>query len=141
MRPFRICCLLFAASFFTHVVYPQSVSAPNVATMLQQSVAAQTGGVATSDLNLTGTISFPHSAQTGTFPLTLTVLANGTSKMVTALASGTVTHVWSLEANTPSVTVTGPNGKTQARPAGQDTLMPTAAWFAPIVISSLASGS
>lgn len=127
--------LAFAAS-----AKAQQISPPATASPLAQSLAAQTGGAATSDLALTGTISFPNSVQTGSFPVTLIALANGTSQMVATMPAGTVTHVWS-NTGTPSISIIGASGTAQTQAAGQNTVMPGAAWFSPAVITALVSGS
>jgi len=121
--------VLFLSSLPLFAVPVRSQNAPS--SILEQSLAAQTSGVATQDLTLAGTISFPHSAQTGSFPVTLTVLGNGTSRMVTSLPAGIVTHVCSILNGMATVSVTGPNGETRTEPAGNNTLMPAIAWFFP----------
>jgi hypothetical protein len=137
--------ILFLSCFALYsvrgIIAQQVSSSAQAATLLQQSLSSQTGGVPTNDVTLTGTISFPHSAQTGSFPVTLTVLANGTTRMVTSLPAGAVTHIWSLASGDPTVTTTGPTGTTQSQASGNNTLMPTAAWFSPVVLTNLFSGS
>jgi hypothetical protein len=125
--------LLSPAFFFAQSAASQSQ------VLLRQTLSAQTGGVPTNDVTLTGTISFPHSAQTGTYPVTFIVLASGTSQMVTSLPQGVVTHVWS-NGGTPSLSITGPSGTAQIQPTGQSTLMPAAAWFSPSIVTALAAG-
>jgi hypothetical protein len=138
-----VCLLLASPALFVPLSAQQAVPvtdpAAQASTLLQQSLSAQTGGVPIADLTLGGTISFPHSVQTGSYPITLTALANGTSQMVTNLPQGTVTHVWSND-GTPSLSVTGASGAAQIQPTGQSTLMPAAAWFSPLIATALASG-
>jgi hypothetical protein len=137
-----VCFLLFALN----VAAQQTPSSPpasstQASSLLQQSLAAQTGATPANDLTLSGTISFPHSAQTGTYPVTLIALANGTSQMVTNLPTGKVTHVWNNGGSTPALSVTGPSGTTQALAIGQNTLMPTGGWFSPAVLVGMMSGA
>jgi hypothetical protein len=138
MHSFRVVLAVSFGLLFA-ILAPAQSAAPPVASVLQQSLNIQTGGIPINDLTLTGTISFPHSVQTGSFPVSLIVLANGTTQMTTNLPSGTVTHVWSNANGTPTLIITGPSG-TKAHPVGQNTLMPAAAWVSPAVITNLVSG-
>ena len=109
--------------------------------LLQQSEAAQTSGAATTDVTLTGTVTFIHGTQTESGPTTLTALAAGTSKVEFDLPSGTRTEVWSNSGGSAAtVSGSGPNGSS-TQPAGGSVAMPSPAWFSPAVLTNLVSGA
>jgi len=123
----------------------QTSPTAQAATLLQQSLAAQTGSAAITDITLTGTATFLNSKQnaSSTVTVTLTGLSGGATQAVFNMPTGTVTKVWSVSGTSggaPIVTGNGPNGSSKA-PAGSSVTMPSFAWFSPAVLTSLVSGS
>lgn len=119
--------------------------------LLQQSLAAQTGGTATTDVTLSGTATLIHSAarnssnnveqqsaQTESGPMTLAALANGTTQVVLQLPSGTRTETWSKSADHAIIIGVGPKG-TISQLEGGSVLMPSAAWFSPAMLTPFLS--
>jgi hypothetical protein len=143
MRVSRYCVLLsclflaFSSSTFAQT---SSSESPQAASLLQQSLAAQTAGAVVTDLTLTGTVTFIHGTQTESGPMTLTALAAGTTQVVFELPSGTRTEIWSNSGGSPTISGTGPKGSS-TQPAGGSVAMPSAAWFSPAVLTNLLSGA
>lgn len=139
----RSWCVALLACFAFSTVSPVSAqsTASQATNLLAQSLQAQTGGLATSDLTLKGTASFPHSAQTGTYSVVLTALSNGTSEVDTQLPAGTVKQIWNNSGSVPLLTVTAASGTIATQQPGQNTFMPTGAWFSPAILTALMSRS
>lgn len=130
-------CVFFALAVSARAQQPP---APSAASLLSQSLAAQTGGAATTDITLTGTVTFIHGTQTESGPMTVTALATGTTKVEFDLPSGTRTEVWSSSASgAAAITGSGPNGSS-TQPAGGSVAMPSPAWFSPALLMPLVSG-
>jgi hypothetical protein len=120
----------------------QPSPAAQAATLLQQSLAAQTGGAAINDITLTGTVTFLNSTRNESGSVTFTSLSAGTTRVVANTPSGTLTQTWSLPGTSgpPVISTTNPNGSV-ARPAGGSVTMPAPAWLAPALFTAIASGS
>lgn len=139
MRFLGTCFSLIVAVFIAVPLSAQQ--SPQAVSLLQKSLTAQMGSAATTDVTLGGTISFlkgSKPAVTGT--ATLTALADGSTQAVLNLPSGTGTEVWLSSNGSATVSSSGPNGNT-SKPAGGDMTMPGPAWFSPVLLTSLLSGS
>src|SRR6185312_8494769 len=127
---------------FAAVAFAQSVptGSTQASTLLQQSLAAQTGGALTEDITLNGTVAFISDAQDESVPITLTALKDGTSQVSFSSATGAHTEEWSVSNGRPTITGVGPNGSV-TQPAGGSITMPSAAWFSPALFTALVSNS
>ncbi|MGH9572021.1 MAG: hypothetical protein ACRD40_00610 [Candidatus Acidiferrales bacterium] len=139
MRSFIVIAFLLALT-----AAASAQSSPTASTqasdLLQQSLAAQTGGVPLADITLSGNVTFIHGTQTESGPMTLTALAVGTTRVEFDLPSGTRAEVWSKTKSVPVTSGTGPNAS-GTEPAGGSLAMPSPSWFSPALLTPLLSGT
>lgn len=144
MRLQRAISSLAVVAFLASPAFAQQTSTTGstsqAISLLQKSVAAQTGGATTTDVTLSGKVTFLGGTHPGSGTATFTALANGTSQSVFNMPSGQLTEVWTASQSAPTISATSPKGKASV-PAGQSVTMPYAAWFSPTVLTALASGS
>jgi|SRR5580658_5913131 hypothetical protein len=132
-----VCVFVFVAlsSFASANNQPPASNATAVA-YAAQSIAAMTGGVAISDVTLTGTVTWTGSdTETGT--ATLLALGNGESRMDLALTAGTRTEIRDAQTGAQLGRWIAPNnasGNFASHNCWTD-----AVWFFP-VLGSLAAG-
>ena len=137
---------LLAQSSSTTTSGPQT---PQTATILQQSIAAMTGGAPVTGVTMTGTMSVAIApGQPGGAPTTdsgtimLVATATGQGKFIATTSSGTHTEIRDISSGSPTLAVTGTDGVTYAVTT-QSALSPHPAWFYPALIltSGLSSSS
>lgn len=144
---FRAVCssvLILAGVFLANPLKAQSTptagTASQAATLLQKSLAAQTGGQATTDTTLSGTVTFLMGSNTESGTLTLTALDTGATEAAFVMPTRSDTEIWSDAKGVATVTGTGSYG-TVTEPAGESLGMPYPAWFSPSLLTALVSGS
>ena len=121
---------------------------PQAASIIQQSIAAMTGGVPVTDVTMTGTATttISVSGPSGTNPatgsnsesgtVTLVATATGQGKSIVTTAAGTRTEIRDISTGSPTLTETGFDGVTHTVTT-QSALSPHPAWFyAAFVLSS-----
>jgi hypothetical protein len=102
------------------------------ASILQQSLAAMTGGATISDVTLTGTVTVNNGSASESGAITLVATAAGQAQSTLALPSGTRLNTENYAANPRASSLTGPNGTTQTPP--EDLMGPHPAWFCPALL-------
>lgn len=134
MRFLRIVCTCLLPLLYFAVALGQS--SPQPEGLLQQSLLAQTGGQPITDVTVSGTATFAGQAQGA--PVTMTALANGTTKVVFDMPTGTETEVWSNPHGTGVITGSGPSGSVTQAEGGSIT-MPSPGWLSPALLMQLLS--
>jgi hypothetical protein len=139
MRTLRLLCLVsifclasVAASSqqSTPTSGPQT---PQAASILQQSLAAMTGGAPINDVTMTGTVTANTGNATQAGTVTLVATAAGQSQITTVLPSGSGVTTQNYAANPRTSTSTGLNGTTQDT-APEDLMGPHPAWYCPALL-------
>lgn len=142
-------CVLIPASLEAQQSASPTPSAPTqagpastqAATLLQQSIAAQTGGVSVTDVTMNGTFMTTAGANTESGTITMIGTASGKSQATVSTSSGTRTEIRDISSGSPTLTATGSDGLTHAV-ATQSALSPHSCWFFPaFVLSSGLSSS
>jgi hypothetical protein len=118
---------------------PQSAQ---TATILQQAIAAQTGGAPVTDVTLTGTITVTIGAYSGSGTITFVATAKGQGQSTITMPNGTRTEVRNISSGSPTLAVTGPDGVTYTVTT-QSAQSPHPGWFFPafVLASGLSSSS
>lgn len=115
-----------------------AVSDPQAVALLQQSLAALTGGLSVTDVTMTGTVTVNNGSTTESATITLVATAAGQSQTTLALPSGRWVTTENYAANPRTSTLTGPNGTTQDT-APEDLAGPSPAWFCPALVMAAAA--
>jgi hypothetical protein len=118
---------------------------PQAASIIQQSIAAITGGLAVTDVTMTGTtaVSISANGQEGTAPasssnpatstVTFVATASGQGQSTAVLAAGTRTEIRDISSGFPTLTETGTDGVTDTVTT-QSALSPHPGWFYPAFV-------
>lgn len=149
MRTSHLAVLLFLCSLI-----PESLSAqqsaptattsgpqtPQAASVIQQSIAAMTGGATVTDVTLTGTVTLTTGTSTESGTAVFVATASGQSLGTLTMPSGIHTNLRDYTTTPRTGLMTLPGGSPQPEPA-EDLTGPHPAWFYPAFImqSSLAS--
>jgi len=150
MRILRLAVLLFLCSLIPMSLSAQQ-SAPatptsgpqssQAASLLQQSVAAMTGGASVTDVTMVGNVTVTTGATaagptTAEGTITLVTTAAGQSQITSVLPSGTWVTTENYATNPRTSTLTGPSGTAQDT-APEDLMGPSPAWFCPALLISV----
>jgi len=111
---------------------------PQVAAILQQSLAALTGGAPVTDVTMTGTITVTDASGTQSGTITMVATASGQGQSTATLPSGTHTEIRSVSAGSASLTVIGADGIPHTITT-QSAVSPNPAWFCPALLLASAS--
>jgi len=146
-----LACLVVPASLSaqessTPVSATSGPQTPQAATMLQQSIAAMTGGNAVNDVTMTGTVTIttivnlPSSApnaspttSTDSGTVTFVALASGRGEATVTTPAGTRTEIRDVSSGTPTLVETGLDGNTYSVTT-QSAATPHPAWFFPAFV-------
>jgi len=107
-------------------------------TILEQSLAALTGGAPITDVTMTGTLTANRGSSTELGTITLVATAAGRSQITFALPSGTWATTQNYATNPRTSTQAGPSGTIQDT-APEDLMGPDPAWFCPAHLFSAIS--
>lgn len=147
-RPGPLLLLSLLCSVSTSAQQPASTATPGpqtpqAATILQQSIAALTGGAAVNDVTMTGTVTItsivnlPSSTpnpspttSTDSGTVTFVALASGRSESRVTTPVGTRTEIRDVSSGTPSLVETGLDGNTYSVTT-QSVASPHPGWFFP----------
>jgi hypothetical protein len=110
-----------------------AASDPKAATILQQGLAAMTGGAPVADVTMRGTVTVYKGSAKESGTITMVATATGRSRTTTVLPSGTWVTIQDYSANPRTSVTKGPNGENDAA-ATQDLLGPSPAWFSPAML-------
>ena len=137
MRTSRPALLLFLCSLIPTSLCSQSSTQTGTqaqaSALLQQSLAAQTGGALVTDVTMAGTVTVTAGTNTQSGTITLVATAAGQSRVTFALPSGTWITTQNYAANPRTSTTSAPSDVTN-NPAPEDLLGPHPAWFYPALI-------
>ncbi len=116
---------------------------PQAASIIQQSLAAMTGGAPVTDVTMTGTVtvtqnsasspSSPNQLTTESGTIMLVATAAGQSQISITLPSGNWVTTQNYATNPRTSSVAGPTGTTQDT-APEDSMAPHPAWFCPTLV-------
>jgi len=136
MRYFRPGLLVFVFLLVSAFLSAQqSTTAPPP--ILQQALAALTGGSPVTDVTMTGTITVTNASGTQSGTITMVATASGQSQVVLDLPAGRNTDIRNYSANPRTGSWTGPDGTSHAY-AATELMGPSPAWFYPAFIVSSA---
>ena len=145
-RPGPLLLLFLLCSLSASAQQPVSTAAPptsdpQAVALLQNSLAALTGGLPIADVTMTGTITVNKGSTTESGTVTLIATALGQSQFTVALPSGTWVTTENFAANPRTSSQTGPSGTTQDT-APEDLMAPHPAWFcSALLINAMAQQS
>jgi len=103
------------------------------ASILQQSLAALTGGATVTDVTMTGTVTVLSGSTTASGTITLVGTVAGQSQLTLALPSGNWVTTENFATNPRTSSVAGPSGTTQDT-APEELMGPSPAWFCPVLV-------
>jgi hypothetical protein len=144
MRPLRVlvCTLLFFGSPLNSQSQPQTPTATQPAQLVQQALAALTGGQSLTDVTLTGTAQFIAGSDNETGTAALKAVASGASSLGLSLSAGPRSEILNASAVPPAGSWSGPDGTAHAM--AFHNLLTGPFWFFPafaLTSSSSASGA
>ncbi len=132
-------CALIPVFLSAQQSAPPAASGPQssqAATLLQQSIAAMTGGLPVTDVTMTGTMSVTIGTNTESGTITMVATAAGQGQVAISLPSDTRTEIRSLSAGGSTLTELGADGVPHLVNT-QSALSPHPDWFyPPFVLSS-----
>jgi hypothetical protein len=144
MRMLRVlvCTLLFFGSPLNSQSRPQTPSATQPAQLIQQALAALTGGQSVTDVTLTASAHRIAGSDDETGTATLKAVASGASSLSLILPSGPRTEILNSAATPPTGSWSGPDAV--VHPIAFHNLLTGPSWFFPafsLATSSFASGA
>ena len=142
MRPLRIfvCTLLLLNCPVNSLAQPQTPGATQPSQLVQQALAALTGGHSITDVTLTASAHRIAGSDDETGTATLKAVAAGASNLNLSLASGPRTEILNVSAAPPSGSWSGPDAV--VHPFAFHNLLTGPSWFFPaFALASSSSGS
>jgi hypothetical protein len=106
--------------------------------MIQQSLAALTGGSPLTDVTMTGAYQVTNASGTQSGTITLVATASGQGQSTVTLPSGRYAEIRSISAGSANMIETGPDGVPHAI-STQSAVSPNPAWFCPALVLAAAS--
>lgn len=124
----------------TPIPNPPPLPQPNAqaAPLIQQSLAALTGGSPVTDVTMSGTYTITDASGTRNGTITMTATASGQGQLTITLPSGTYSEVRSISGGSAIMSETGSDG-VQHTITTQTALSPNPAWFCPTLVLASAS--
>lgn len=132
MRVLKVCVVVSLLLVLPISVLPQTSttqSSPQALTLLQNSLAALTGGKSITDITLSGTARRIAGSDDESGMATLKALASGAARMDLTLSSGPRTEILNSTATPPVGSWSGPDGV--SHPISYHNLLTDSAWFFP----------
>lgn len=111
---------------------------PQAASIIQQSIAAMTGGTLITDVTMTGSVTVNNGSATQSGTVRLVGTAAGQSQLTLALPSGTWVTTENFAGNPRTSTLNGPSGTAQDT-SPEDMMGPSPAWFCPALLMGAAA--
>ena len=137
-------CLLIPASLSAQLSAPTTASGPQssqAASILQQCLAAMTGGALPTDVTMSGTVTITAGTNTDTGTVTLVATSSGRTQSTVTTTTGTHTEIRDISGGWPTLTVIGTDGVAQTVTT-QSALAPhPASFYLPFVLTSGLSSS
>jgi hypothetical protein len=106
--------------------------------VIQQSLAALTGGLILTDVTMTGAYTVTNASGTQSGTITMVATASGQGQSTVTLPSGTYTEIRSVAGGSASMVEAGPDGVPHAI-STQTAVSPNPAWFCPALVLTAAS--
>lgn len=128
-----VCSLVSAALFAqqpTSTTSSPGASASQAVALLQNSLAALTGGTPVTDVTMKGTLIVTFGSSTDSGTVTLIATSAGQGEITTAYPSGTRTEIRDISTGQPTLEVIGPDAAAHAVNT-QSALSPNPSWFFP----------
>jgi hypothetical protein len=131
MRIFRFVLILVLIAFAKSATAQQTfIPSPQATTLLQQALAALSGGRSVIDVTLSGTARRIAGSDDESGTVVLRALATGASRMELTLPGGNRSEVLSMSSAEPAGAWSGPNGVPHS--IAYHNLLTTPAWFFPV---------
>jgi hypothetical protein len=134
----RVWVLLGIASLVFGVSASARQETSQTASIIQQSLAALTGGSPVTDVTMKGAYTVTKASGTQSGTITMVATASGQGQSTVTLPSGTYTEIRSIAAGSASMIEIGPDGLSHAI-STQTAVSPNPAWFCPALVLAAAS--
>jgi len=131
-------CALASARQSTSSGGASGLETSQTASIIQQSLAALTGGSPVTDVTMKGAYTVAKASGTQSGTITMVATASGQGQSTVTLPSGTYTEIRSMAAGSASMIEIGPDGLSHAI-STQTAVSPNPAWFCPALVLAAAS--